>query len=183
MISKGKSWIMTPDDINLPVNVSVAGTRAHTDITIDQAKIYGLVRSLPLSMDMALYENLKTVFAPEFTSDYTSVFGGEPLRATPEKLIAQWHELVPGFDATWHEVWDIQATVDGNKATGRANMRASHWADQVFWQMWGEYNWQLEKIDGQWKILHHKFIFDSEVGDRNVLRRAGEIGAERFRQG
>ena len=131
-------------------------------------------------MDLAKYDLLELVFAPEFTSDYTSVFGGQPLRATPGQLIAQWHQLVPGFNATWHEVWDIRATVTGDKATGRANMRASHWAENVFWQMWGEYNWQLEKIDGQWKICHHKFIFDDEIGDRNVLKRAGEIGAEMF---
>lgn len=146
------------------------------EMTPDVAKICGIVRALPLAMDLAEYNLLAKVFAPNFVSDYTSLWGGEPMRLTPAELIEQWRSLVPGFDATWHDVSDIRVSVDGDKATGCARVCASHWAEGVYWQMRGRYDWQLERIDGVWKILHHLFTFEGEAGDRHVLQRAGELG-------
>jgi hypothetical protein len=34
----------------------------------------------------------------------------------PAELMTAWRGIVPGFDATWHELSNVKATVNGSKA-------------------------------------------------------------------
>lgn len=81
----------------------------------ESAKVIAVVSSIPLAVDLARYDLAEAAFAPEIVIDYTSLWGGEPQRMTPGALMDAWRGLVPGFDATRHELKDIEANVEGDR--------------------------------------------------------------------
>lgn len=150
-----------------------------TEMCLDVAKICAVVRTIGLLMDIKQYDLLETVFASKFTSDYTSLMGGEPMQLTPEILSNQWRQMVPGIDATWHDLSHIKVSVQGNEARAVCKMEANNWVDGKHWYVAGDYHWKLVFIDGQWKANHHIFALKKEVGARKALKRAGEIATQK----
>lgn len=139
-----------------------------TTLDADIARVCAVVRSVPLAFDLAAYELVERAFAPKFVSDYTCVFGGEPMETTPAELIESWRGLLPGYTASWHCVSDISAKVDGDTANASGFVTAQVWVGEVFWHPRGMYQWQLERVDGRWVITHHKFVINEESGDRSI---------------
>ncbi len=88
-----------------------------------------------------------------------------------------WRGIVPGFDATWHELSDVQATVTGETATATAFVDGRHWIGDQLWRPVGTYNWDLQRIDGDWKVTRMEFAMTEELGDRAVATLAMERAA------
>ena len=119
----------------------------------ESAKVIAVVSSIPLAVDLARYDLAEAAFAPEVVIDYTSLWGGEPQRMTPAALMDAWRGLVPGFDATRHELEDVEAPVDGDGATatrvrGRPPLdrRRAVAADRRF------IAGRSSRLDGRWKV-------------------------------
>jgi len=144
----------------------------------ESARVISIVSSIPLAVDLARYDLAEAAFAPEVAIDYTSLWGGEPQRMTPGGLMDAWRGLVPGFDATRHELRDVGATIDGDQAVATALVDARHWVDAALWRPIGAYRWTLARIDGRWKVTAMTFSMTQEIGDRGLV----EIAVERARQ-
>jgi SnoaL-like domain len=86
-----------------------------------------------------------------------------------------WRGIVPGFDATWHELSGVKATVTGDKATATAFVDGRHWLDGQLWRPVGNYHWELQKLDGQWKVTRMQFALTQEIGSREVAHKAREV--------
>jgi hypothetical protein len=140
----------------------------------ETSRVINVVRSIPLAVDLADYALAERAFAPRIVIDYTSLWGGEPSHMTPAELMAAWRGIVPGFDATWHELSNVRASVDGNRATASAFVDGRHWIGAELWRPVGNYRWRLEKLDGQWKVTHMTFEMTHEIGDRALAQRAIE---------
>jgi hypothetical protein len=93
----------------------------------EASKVISVVTSIPLAVDLAAYNLAEKAFAPKVTIDYTSLWGGQPNAMTPAELMTAWRGIVPGFDATWHELSNVKATVNGSKATATAFVDGRHW--------------------------------------------------------
>jgi hypothetical protein len=106
--------------------------------------------------------------------DYTSLWGGTPNTMTPAELMTAWRGIVPGFDATWHELSDVRARVSGNTATATAAVDGRHWLGDALWRPIGSYEWDLEKRNGQWKVTRMVFKMTREIGDRGLAAQAIE---------
>ncbi|MGL4239046.1 nuclear transport factor 2 family protein [Tabrizicola sp.] len=141
---------------------------------IETSRVISVVSSIPLAVDLAAYDLAEQAFAPEIVIDYTSLWGGEPATMTPADLMTAWRGIVPGFDATWHELSDVQATVTGDTATATAFVDGRHWIGDQLWRPVGNYNWDLQKIDGEWKVTRMEFAMTEEIGDRDVATQAME---------
>jgi SnoaL-like domain len=141
----------------------------------EAAKVISVVSSIPLAVDLAAFDLAERAFAPKVTIDYTSLWGGEPNVMTPIELMTSWRGIVPGFDATWHELSKVNASVRGNKATATAFVDGRHWLDGQLWRPVGNYNWDLEKINGQWKVTRMQFAMTKEIGSRDVATKAMEV--------
>ncbi|HXZ17216.1 MAG TPA: nuclear transport factor 2 family protein, partial [Roseiarcus sp.] len=107
------------------------------------AKVIAVVASIPLAVDLGRYDLAEDAFASEVLIDYTSLWGGEPQRTTPAALIEAWRGLVPGFDATRHELSEVEARVDGDSAEATARVDGRHWIGDALWRPIGVYRWSL----------------------------------------
>jgi hypothetical protein len=147
------------------------------------AKIIALVSSIPLAVDLACYDLAEAAFAPEVVIDYTSLWGGQPQRMTPRTLMDAWRSLVPGFDATRHELKDVETKVEGAEATATAFVDGRHWIDGSLWRPIGTFRWTLRRMDGRWKVTGMTFAMTQEVGDRGLAKIAAERAKLRVEQG
>lgn len=160
-------------------SVATSALAAGTDILPpagepDTARIISVVSSIPLAVDLARYDLAEAAFAPQITIDYTSLWGGEPQQMTPAQLMDGWRGIVPGFDATWHELSDVRAVVDGDSATATAYVDGRHWIGERLWRPVGTYHWTLRKLDGAWKVTSMRFAMTREIGDRALAAEATE---------
>lgn len=142
--------------------------------TADEARIISVVSSIPLAVDLAAYDLAERAFAAEIVVDYTSLWGGEAQRVTPPELMAAWRGIVPGFDATRHEIADVRVTITGEEARASAFVDGRHFLDGQVWRPVGTYDWQLRKIDGVWKVTHMTFTVTQEIGARTLAEQAME---------
>ena len=133
------------------------------------AKVIAVVASIPLAVDLGRYDLAEDAFAPEILIDYTSLWGGEPQRTTPAALIEAWRGLVPGFDATRHELVDVAAEVDGERATATARVDGRHWIGDALWRPIGVYRWSLVHRHGRWRVVAMTFDLTEEIGDRGLV--------------
>ena len=139
-----------------------------------EARIRTLVSSIPLAVDRAAYDLAEAAFAAEVVIDYTSLWGGEPATMTPAALMDAWRGIVPGFDATWHELGPVTVSVDGDRATARAFVDGRHWIDERLWRPVGNYHWDVERIDDVWRVTRMEFEMTDEIGDRALANEAME---------
>jgi hypothetical protein len=140
----------------------------------ETAKVISVVSSIPLAVDLAAYDLAEKAFAPKVVIDYTSLWGGQPNTMTPAELMTSWRGIVPGFDATWHQLGPVKAQINGNKASAGAFVDGRHWLGNKLWRPVGNYEWDLEKLDGQWKVTRMAFKMTQEIGDRSVATQAME---------
>lgn len=140
----------------------------------DSARVISLVSSIPLAVDLARYDLAEAAFAPEIVIDYTSLWGGVAQRQTPAQLMDAWRGLVPGFDATRHELTQLDAKVDGMSAVATAHVDGRHWIDGRLWRPIGTYRWTLERQGGGWKVTTMTFTMTEEIGDRGLVALAAE---------
>ncbi len=140
----------------------------------DSAKVIAVVASIPLAVDLGRYDLAEAAFAPEIVIDYSSLWGGEPQRTTPAALMDAWRGLVPGFDATRHELLDVEARIDGDAAEATARVDGRHWIGDALWRPIGLYRWALERLDGRWKVTAMTFTLTREIGDRGLVAVAAD---------
>ena len=145
--------------------------------TPDEAAIETIVESVANLADLGNFASLEQLYAPEVEVDYTSAFGGEVELKSPQALMTQWASSLPGFDRTRHEISNIETQVEGNRASATADVTASHYLDEMFWQIAGSYEYGLVKQDGQWTIDKMTFIAKSEQGSRDIIDKAVEQAA------
>lgn len=140
----------------------------------ETARVISVVSSIPLPVDLAAYDLAERAFAEKIVVDYTSLWGGEPNTMTPAELMTAWRGIVPGFDATWHQLFDVKAEVTGNTAKATAFVDGRHWIGDKLWRPVGNYVWMLEKRDGRWLVTSMTFAMTEEIGDRAVATEAME---------
>ena len=139
-----------------------------------KAQIRTLVSSIPLAVDRAAYDLAEAAFAPEIVIDYTSLWGGEPTTMTPSALMDAWRGIVPGFDATWHELGPVTVTVEGNTAAASAFVDGRHWIGEALRRPLGMYHWDVARIEGAWRVTRMKFDMTEEHGNRALAAKAME---------
>ncbi len=135
----------------------------------DEAAIETIVESVATFADRAEFDALARLYADEFVLDYSSLNDQSASTRTPADLMAEWAAVLPGFDRTRHAISDIEIDVSGKIATAKADVVASHWIGDGFWQVVGSYDYVLAKREGRWAITAMAFNLKSETGSRNVF--------------
>jgi hypothetical protein len=138
----------------------------------ETARVLATVQSIPLAVDLAAYDLAERAFAPSIVIDYTSLWGGKPSTMTPAELMAAWRGIVPGFDATWHELSDVRAEVSSEQARATARVDGRHWIADRLWRPIGEYVWELRKREGRWEVTKMTFNMMQEIGERTLAEEA-----------
>lgn len=159
------------------MSLLLANTSQALGSSSDQAAIATIVESVAVLADRSNFEDLETLYADEITVDYTSLTGGEVEIRSPQNLMSEWAAVLPGFDRTRHRLSDIEVTVTGNTAVARAQVTADHYIENLFWQVRGNYRYELQRNGETWQITAHQFNLQDESGTRSVFEHAAREAA------
>jgi len=140
----------------------------------DVAAIETIVESVAVLADSGNFESLEKLYADEILVDYSSLSGGEPELKSPQTLMTEWAAVLPGFDRTRHNILNIEATVDGRRATATADVVADHYVGGMHWQVTGGYRYELFDAGDRWVIAAMTFELREEQGSRDVFGPAME---------
>jgi SnoaL-like domain len=92
--------------------------------TEDRPAILDLIARLGLLTDARDWNALEQLFTDPIYSDRTSLFGGEPQTNTPAELAGGLQYVLGKLDRTHHLISCEVINLDGDEATGAANMQA-----------------------------------------------------------
>lgn len=134
----------------------------------DRLEIIDAVGGSMLHLDLKDWRRVLDYLMPQVTTDYTSVFGGDPVTCTRESLVEGWSSRLPGFDATQHTVTQTSVSGSSTRATTVSNLRAAHWVDGRIWAFGGTYHHELVKTSDGWRISSIRIKMAYEEGDRSV---------------
>lgn len=138
----------------------------------DEARIHQIVLAIPTLVDIRAFEAIPPLFADHVTLDYSSLFGGVPQQLSGHDVVAGWRALVPGFDATWHQIGPIDVTLSAERAASAScTVDARHWLDGALWRLAGRYVFGLA-LWGRWRVNAMRFELEKELGDRGLVETA-----------
>jgi hypothetical protein len=152
--------------------LTIVGAETSVASPAEEARIAGVISAVAVYADNRDFRPLERFFAPETTIDYTSLWGGEPQRFAPSALMDAWADLLPGFDATRHEISDIQVEIGDDAATAQARVRATHWLGDRTWVVAGSYDYALIRADTGWQVSRMTLHLTDESGDRTLVEKA-----------
>ncbi len=156
--------------------ISMIGTAAFAE---QQADISTTITDIAAGADRHDWTRVRGAFSDTVTTDYTSLWGGDPVTQTADELVAGWSAFLPGFDATHHMVTNHTITsLSDTSATAQADFTATHRLDDGLWVLGGRYDYELEKSDNRWVVTSMTMTALWETGDRSLVAIAGQRAAE-----
>ncbi len=145
----------------------------------DQAEIGRSITDIAAGADRHDWDRVRGAFSETVTTDYTSLWGGDPVTQSADELIAGWSNFLPGFDSTHHMVTNNTVTaIDETHAMAEADFTATHRIDDQLWTLGGRYSYELEKSQDRWLVTSMTMTALWETGDRGLVAIAGERAAK-----
>ncbi|WP_422374433.1 nuclear transport factor 2 family protein [Roseibium sp.] len=144
----------------------------------DQTEITATLTDIAAGADRHDWQRVREAFADTVTTDYTSLWGGDPVTQPADELVAGWSAFLPGFDSTHHMVTNHTVMSEtGTSATAEADFTATHRIGDGLWTLGGRYSYELERSDDRWKVTSMTMTALWETGDRGLVAKAGERAA------
>lgn len=144
----------------------------------DQAEISRSITDIAAGADRHDWERVRSAFDATVTTDYTSLWGGDPVNQPAEELVAGWAGFLPGFDSTHHMVANHTVTsIDGDSASAEADFIATHRIEDGLWTLGGRYSYELKRSDDRWLVTSLTMTALWETGDRGLVGTASERAA------
>lgn len=156
--------------------VSLIGTAAFAE---QQVNVSTTITDIAAGADRHDWTRVRGAFADTVTTDYTSLWGGDPVTQPADELVAGWSAFLPGFDATHHMVTNHTITsLSDTSATAQADFTATHRLDDSLWVLGGRYDYELDKSGDRWVVTSMTMTAIWESGDRGLVALAGQRVAE-----
>ncbi len=113
--------------------------------------------------------------------DYASFGAGEAADLSPREILSGWKGLLPGFDHTHHQIGNLEIEDDGDRATARCYVTATHViADAMGGSVWtvvGRYSLSLRR-DEMWRLNGTVFHFKYQDGNTGLPALASERASQ-----
>ena len=149
--------------------------QAETARVEDRQQIVDAITSVSAGADRHDWDRVRSVMADEITTDYTGLWGGEPVTQPADELVAAWAGFLPGFEMTQHLVTGHFITFnDDDSASAEADFQATHRIGDEFWVLGGRYEYAFVRKDAKWLVSSMTMIPSWETGDRALTAKAGE---------
>lgn len=120
------------------------------------------------AVDARDWDAARVLMTDPFHLDYSSFGAGPGADLDPADILTGWKGMLPGFDATHHQLGPLDIEVEGDRALVRCNVTATHHiagADGgTLWTVYGGYILTLNKADG-WKLAANIFNFKFLAGN------------------
>ncbi len=157
----------------------VAASLAGSAALANPAEITRSITDIAAGADRADWDRVRGAFTETVTTDYTSLWGGEPVTQAADDLVAGWSNFLPGFDSTHHMVTNHSiVSVDGAEAKAEADFTATHRIDEGLWVLGGRYSYTLEAVGDRWLVSSLTMTALWETGDRGLVGVAAERAAQ-----
>ena len=164
--------------------VLFAGTATAGQLTSDQAAdraaIVATIDAVGFYADRDEWDRVADQFNPDgVVLDYRSYAtasagtGEAPAPQSPESVVAAWQTVLPGYDYTQHVIANHQVALDGDRATARSNVHATHVLGNEHWVFLGDYEHHLVRTASGWKIDRMTANLRAELGNPDLPARAG----------
>lgn len=125
------------------------------------------------------------VHADTFIMDFESVTGMAPLETSLDEYVAALSGAFAPFVATHHGITGHVVTVDGDRATARAHVRAEHWVpDDVAasgpnrWLVVGFYENEAVRTEHGWRFSKVKLVAAYQENTQLLAGAASNESAE-----
>jgi hypothetical protein len=138
---------------------------------LDIYRIRQTISAITTLVDVRMLDEIAPLFADPVRVDYTSLWGGEPADFSPSALIAGWRALIPGFEATWHELGPIEISINGDRASAHCPVDARHWLNGEVWRPRGSYEFELVR-SSRWRVSLMRLVLAEEIGRRSLTEEA-----------
>lgn len=135
-----------------------------------------------IGVDACDWDMVLDCMAETVNVDYSSMTGQPGGEVKTTDLIEGWKGLLPGFDATHHQLGNIISKTKGEDASIFSYVIASHYLDNEAGKVWtvvGTYDIDMKIIDGDWKITSLKLNFKYQDGNDSLPQLATEVAARK----
>ncbi|OIQ43012.1 MAG: hypothetical protein BM560_02200 [Roseobacter sp. MedPE-SWde] len=171
---------MTPKLLISFTTATLLGGTAMADmISADTAQsISRAITDIAAGADRHDWTRVRDAFADSITTDYTGLWGGDPVTQPADDLVAGWAAFLPGFEITHHVVTNhtISELTDAT-VKAEADFTATHRIKDGIWVLGGRYSYDLVKDENDWKVTSMTMTPLRETGDRFLVAQAGERAA------
>jgi SnoaL-like domain len=149
---------------------------ADTTAIEDRQAINELTSRLALQLDARDWDALEQLFTDPVHWDRTSLFGGEAETQSPAELVGGLRYALGGLDATHHLITNLVITLDGDQASGSANMVGTHLlansSGDPIWTVGGRHDYRYERTAAGWRIASVIFTVQWGTGNMNIVNLA-----------
>ncbi len=143
-----------------------------TEEARDKVEIQEAISAHGLFADCREFAAIKACTTPDATYDYSSCFGPEFKCVRLADFLEGDEIFFLGFDATQHAISNFVIVLDGDRASARSHVRATHRIDKDIYVMGGMYRHQMVRLNGAWKISETAFEQTYTEGDTTLFERA-----------
>jgi hypothetical protein len=107
------------------------------------------------------WDGLASVFAPEVKMLHQLGGNEREVVMNPKEIVAAWRPIMEKFESVHHQIGNmLTRSMDENSATVTCYGTSTHYkAGPVasVWEVVGTYEFKLNKLDGEWKIVGEVF--------------------------
>ena len=130
---------------------------------LDRMEIIDVENRYAMGVDTRDSELHGSCFAEELEVDMSGMGAGEPMKMSGKAWAEQAVSLVSIFEATQHMITNHVITIDGDRATCVAYVKAQHYNPESIWTVVGYYTNTLERTAEGWKIIKLKLTSTWQV--------------------
>ena len=134
------------------------------------------VLALFIATDQQNWDQVEQIFDEKVMLDYSSMNGNPATALNSAEITAAWKTILPGFTSTHHQIGNLQAVIDGNKASIFCYGTATHYLEDEGGNVWtvvGSYDFDLKRDKNKnWRISKMKFNFKYQDGNLSLAEKA-----------
>lgn len=130
-----------------------------------------------VNSDERNWSEVEKQFASKVSLDYSSMTGNLASEVSPTEITSGWKTVLPGFTYTHHQLGNFITESNGSKAHSFCYGTATHFIEDENGSVWtvvGTYDFDLEKIDDNWKITSMTFNYKYQEGNEKLIEKAIE---------
>jgi hypothetical protein len=161
----------------------MGGQPVTVDSLVAHAEMVRVADAIDAAVDAKDWSLARSLFTDTITVDFTSLAGGEPATIPADGLIAAWSGNLTAEKLSFHLRGNHRITmIDADSAVmlshGYAWNRMERGAlaengGDPLWEVWGTYQHDFERVDGQWLVSGMTFTMTAERGNPFVRNTPG----------
>jgi hypothetical protein len=135
-------------------------------------EITNVVQGFFEAVDTRNWDAAEALMTNPFHLDYSSYGAGPAADLAPTDILSGWQSVLPGFDATHHQLGPLIIEETGDRAQVRAYVTADHQIagaeNGEVWTVYGSYVLTLTKEGSDWRLRGNTFQFKFQTGNTDL---------------